>query len=91
MKAVDNIIGTFDNLAAFDTHNIPLSSSLKVPFGLFDTACTKAGAGRNCENLTGYLAVYRICFAMACFYFLLMLITIGVKSSKDCRGGVHNG
>ncbi|KAK3744098.1 hypothetical protein QZH41_016796, partial [Actinostola sp. cb2023] len=70
---------------------LALCSAAQVPFGLFDTACTKAGAGRNCENLTGYLAVYRICFAMACFYFLLMLITIGVKSSKDCRGGVHNG
>ncbi|XP_031574137.1 probable serine incorporator [Actinia tenebrosa] len=62
-----------------------------VPFGLFDKACSEAGAGSNCDQLTGYLAVYRVCFAMACFFFLLMLITIGVKSNKDPRGGIHNG
>lgn len=45
----------------------------------------------NCEEAVGYLAVYRICFILTCFFFLMALITIGVKSSKDPRAGLHNG
>ena len=41
--------------------------------------------------LVGYLAVYRICFGMAAFFFLFMILNIGVGSSKDCRGGLNNG
>ncbi|KAL9986902.1 hypothetical protein ACROYT_G001115 [Oculina patagonica] len=61
----------------------------KVPF--FDEACTAATLGTNCDLLVGYLAVYRICFGMAAFFFLFMLLNIGVSSSKDCRGGLNNG
>ena len=39
----------------------------------------------------GYLAVYRICFALAGFYFLMMLVMLGVKSSQDPRSGIQNG
>ncbi|KAJ7365805.1 Serine incorporator 3 [Desmophyllum pertusum] len=61
----------------------------KVPF--FNEACQGATLGTNCDLLVGYLAVYRICFGMAAFFFLFMLLNIGVNSSKDCRGGLNNG
>lgn len=41
--------------------------------------------------MVGYLSVYRICFAMAAFFFLMSLIMIAVKSSKDPRAGIQNG
>lgn len=61
----------------------------KVPF--FNEACEAATLGKNCNLLVGYLAVYRICFGMAAFFFLFMILNIGVRSSKDCRGGLNNG
>jgi len=30
----------------------------------------------DCTSILGYVAVYRICFALACFYFLFMVIII---------------
>ncbi|XP_015769767.1 PREDICTED: probable serine incorporator [Acropora digitifera] len=57
----------------------------KVPF--LNEACTAA----NCDVLVGYLAVYRICFGMAAFFFLFMVLNIGVSSGKDCRAGLNNG
>ncbi|CAC5388110.1 SERINC1_3 [Mytilus coruscus] len=44
-----------------------------------------------CDSVVGYLSVYRICFAMAAFFFLMALIMIAVKSSKDPRSGIQNG
>lgn len=44
-----------------------------------------------CDNVVGYFAVYRICFAMAAFFLFLCLIMYGVKSSKDPRSGIQNG
>lgn len=61
----------------------------KVPF--FNEACTAATLGTNCDVLVGYLAVYRICFGMAAFFFLFMVLNIGVSSGKDCRAGLNNG
>ncbi|RMX51655.1 hypothetical protein pdam_00020296, partial [Pocillopora damicornis] len=61
----------------------------KVPF--FNEACEAATLGTNCDVLVGYLAVYRICFGMAAFFFLFMILNIGVGSSKDCRGELNNG
>ncbi|XP_070534639.1 serine incorporator 1-like isoform X2 [Ptychodera flava] len=45
----------------------------------------------TCNLLAGYSAVYRICFGYACFFFLLMVIMIYVKSSKDPRSAIQNG
>ena len=45
----------------------------------------------NCARFIGYLAVYRICMAVASFFFLMMLITLCVFSSKDPRAYIQNG
>ncbi|KAB7496154.1 Serine incorporator 1 [Armadillidium nasatum] len=43
------------------------------------------------SKAVGYLAVYRMCFAMTMFFFAMAIIMIGVKSSKDPRAGIQNG
>ncbi|KAJ8965170.1 hypothetical protein NQ314_004313 [Rhamnusium bicolor] len=45
----------------------------------------------DCDKAVGYLAVYRICFILTCFFALMALIMIGVKSSRDPRSGIQNG
>lgn len=45
----------------------------------------------DCQSAVGYLAVYRLCFALCAFFFIMALIMIGVKSSKDHRAGIQNG
>lgn len=45
----------------------------------------------NCDIIVGYKSVYRMCFAMACFFFLFCVIMIRVRSSKDPRAAVQNG
>ena len=39
----------------------------------------------------GYLAVYRVEFAAVCFFLLLAIIMLGVKSSRDPRSSIQNG
>ncbi len=45
----------------------------------------------KCDQFVGYLAVYRICMAVASFFFVLMLMMICVCSSKDPRSYIQNG
>lgn len=45
----------------------------------------------DCSVAVGYLAVYRICFALVCFFTLMAMITIGAKSSRDPRAPIQNG
>ncbi|XP_059412845.1 serine incorporator 2-like [Carassius carassius] len=45
----------------------------------------------NCEIIVGYKSVYRMCFAMTCFFFLFSIIMIRVRSSKDPRAAIQNG
>ena len=45
----------------------------------------------NCDDLVGYLAVYRVCFAMAAFFAVMAIITFKVKSSRDPRAKFQNG
>ncbi|KAK3913228.1 Serine incorporator 1 [Frankliniella fusca] len=59
----------------------------KVPFCEGSVVST----GFDCSEAVGYLAVYRLCFALAIFYTLMCILMIGVKSSKDPRGGIQNG
>lgn len=45
----------------------------------------------NCDVIVGYKSVYRMCFAMGCFFFLFSIIMIRVRSSKDPRASLQNG
>ncbi|XP_018364574.1 PREDICTED: probable serine incorporator isoform X2 [Trachymyrmex cornetzi] len=45
----------------------------------------------NCESAVGYLAVYRICFILSLYFFLMSVIMIRVKSSHDPRAAIQNG
>ncbi|KAM8825799.1 serine incorporator 2 [Synchiropus picturatus] len=45
----------------------------------------------DCDILVGYKSVYRMCFAMTCFFFLFSVIMIRVRSSKDPRAAIQNG
>ncbi|XP_044290803.1 serine incorporator 2 isoform X2 [Varanus komodoensis] len=45
----------------------------------------------NCKSFLGHKSVYRMCFALAVFYFLFALMMICVRSSKDPRAAIQNG
>lgn len=60
-----------------------------IPF--FEDFCKGIKAGDTCENLVGYSAVYRVCFGMACFFFVFCVLTLKVNNSKSCRASIHNG
>ncbi|XP_067014200.1 probable serine incorporator isoform X2 [Anabrus simplex] len=87
MYAIMLLLGT---IAACITLSPGLQDALKkVPF------CKGATGSQvyeiDCESAVGYLAVYRISFALTCFFFLMAVLMIGVKSSKDFRAGIQNG
>lgn len=60
-----------------------------IPF--YSELCKKMNAGENCKTLVGYSAVYKMCFGMACFFFMFALLTIRVNNSTGCRAAIHNG
>ena len=45
----------------------------------------------DCSAIVGYFAIYRICFALACFFFILMITMAYVENSRDPRAMVQNG
>ncbi|XP_018345901.1 PREDICTED: serine incorporator 1 isoform X1 [Trachymyrmex septentrionalis] len=45
----------------------------------------------DCDFAVGYLAVYRICFILSLYFFLMSVIMIRVKSSRDPRAAIQNG
>lgn len=59
--------------------------------GGFGTELPHVNGYVNCNVLVGYKAVYRVSFAMSMFFLVFSLLMIGVKTSKDPRGAVHNG
>ncbi|KAH7968451.1 hypothetical protein HPB52_008430 [Rhipicephalus sanguineus] len=44
-----------------------------------------------CKSAVGYLAVYRLLFALTLFFIAFSMMMIGVKTSKDPRSGIQNG
>lgn len=62
---------------------------LQIPY--FEDICKGIKAGDTCEKLVGYSAVYRVCFGMACFFFIFCLLTLNINNSKSCRAYIHNG
>lgn len=64
----------------------------KIPgFCLGGTSIPGTDNKVNCDIIVGYKSVYRMCFAMACFFFLFSVIMIRVRSSKDPRATIQNG
>uniref|UniRef100_A0A182NRK6 Serine incorporator 1 n=1 Tax=Anopheles dirus TaxID=7168 RepID=A0A182NRK6_9DIPT len=67
----------------------------KVPFCANSTSSASyvvpTGETIDCSSAVGYLAVYRICFALVCFFALWALMMMGVRSSKDPRAALQNG
>ncbi|XP_067645804.1 serine incorporator 3-like isoform X3 [Eurosta solidaginis] len=69
----------------------------KLPFCINSTSTVSAKALSytgslqvDCEYALGYMAVYRLCFGLACFFTLMALIMLGVKSSRDPRSHIQN-
>jgi hypothetical protein len=58
----------------------------QLPF--YDKICDNGG---KCEEVMGYMSVYRIFLGFAIFHVILMIITLGGKSQKECRAGINNG
>ncbi|KAM5194691.1 LOW QUALITY PROTEIN: serine incorporator 5 [Mantella aurantiaca] len=58
---------------------------------IYEDICEHLKAGEKCEKMVGYSAVYRVCFGMACFFFILFVFTINIKNSRGCRAAIHNG
>lgn len=67
----------------------------KVPFCANSSSTTKyvipGDVVIDCDNAVGYLAVYRICFALACFFMFMAVIMVGVRTSRDPRAPIQNG
>lgn len=63
----------------------------KVPFCANSTSIASNVISIDCSAAVGYLAVYRICFALVCFFALWAMMMIGVRSSKDPRAALQNG
>ncbi|GFR19307.1 serine incorporator 5 [Trichonephila clavata] len=60
-------------------------------FPQYNITCITLKAGENCDLLVGYMAVYRVSFGMAAFFFVMAFFTIGISTSESCRSGLHNG
>jgi len=72
----------------FDVKN---NSEFTLPSYAFFVPTIRLDSLLNCGQFVGYLAVYRVCMAVASFFFLLFLLMICVWSSKDPRSYVQNG
>ncbi|XP_014777648.1 serine incorporator 5 [Octopus bimaculoides] len=61
----------------------------KVPW--FNETCSYLSLGVDCHQLTGFKAVYRICFGLSAFHFLLFIFTFHVSNSNGFRASIQNG
>ncbi|KZC11868.1 Serine incorporator 1 [Dufourea novaeangliae] len=63
----------------------------KVPFCANSTNHVPSTFTVDCQSAVGYLAVYRICFIITLYFFLMSVIMIRVRSSRDPRAPIQNG
>lgn len=68
-----------------------VANKMKEHIPFYEDICKGIKAGDTCEKLVGYSAVYRVCFGMACFFFIFCLLTFNINNSKSCRAYIHNG
>lgn len=72
--------------------NLPTDLPLTLPSVNFPLIPNiRVDALLSCDQFVGYLAVYRVCMAVASFFFLLSIIMLCVWSSKDPRSYLQNG
>lgn len=57
----------------------------------FGKTCELLKIGDKCELFIGYMAVYRTAFTLSGFFFLMSLLTVGIKKSRGFRADFHNG
>ncbi|XP_031833799.1 serine incorporator TMS1 isoform X2 [Nomia melanderi] len=89
MYALLLMLGT---IAACITLTPGLQDALKkVPFCANSTSYVPSTFTVDCDIAVGYLAVYRICFIIALYFFLMSVMMIKVQSSKDPRAPIQNG
>ena len=77
-------------LLGFILSCVMLSPGIRHKLNKIPQFCDKIGP-ETCDKMVGYMAVYRVGFAMASFYVLMALITIKVTASRDPRAKIHNG
>jgi hypothetical protein len=53
--------------------------------------CMNVVSPNTCDKLFGYFAVYRVCFSVCVFHFVMSLFLIGVKFNHEPRAMFHNG
>lgn len=70
---------------------VPLDVNKEANFPSYLPSIKVQNLGVDCNDFIGYLAVYRVCMAVASFFFVLCLIMICVWSSKDPRSYLQNG
>ncbi|CAL1288754.1 unnamed protein product [Larinioides sclopetarius] len=66
-------------------------SCIMLSPGLEDKLKNLPFCNETCANAVGYLAVYRLIFALTLFFLMFSVLMIGVKSSGDARAGIQNG
>eukprot|EP00123_Amoebidium_parasiticum_P008778 comp19019_c0_seq1/m.21401 comp19019_c0_seq1/g.21401 ORF comp19019_c0_seq1/g.21401 comp19019_c0_seq1/m.21401 type:complete len:446 (-) comp19019_c0_seq1:595-1932(-) len=52
--------------------------------------CIEEGAC-NLKDMLGAMGVFRVCWAMATFFFTMAVLMLGVRTGHDCRRGLQNG
>lgn len=67
------------------TVNVP-SYVVTIPM-----AVDSQNASLNCNQFIGYLAVYRVCIGVACFFFIMMISMLRVSNCKDKQVNFQNG
>jgi len=58
---------------------------------VFQKFCDTLSKKENCPVLFGKDAVYKLMFGPAVFFFVMMILTLWIKSSKQSRSGLQNG